>query len=200
VIATGDSMMSPLDVFLTDRLRPRAQVRTFVRIGTALSKPDNTWISDARKQARRLRPRATVVFLGANDGFDMRTPEGRTVVCCRPDWLSEYSRRVKTLMRAYRRGGRGRVLWLTLPAPRSELRKPYAAAANFAARAAAREVPGTTIVPLDEVFTPGFQYRATMPYRGRLVRVRHTDGIHLSLAGSRIAERIVERALSLPRR
>jgi hypothetical protein len=57
-----------------------------------------------------------------------------------------------------------------------------------------------TIVPLDHVFTPGFVYRRSMPWRGRLVRVRHSDGIHLSLEGSVIAERLVEPGLALPHR
>ena len=71
---------------------------------------------------------------------------------------------------------------------------------NDAIRAAATTTRAATIVPLDEVFTPGFIYRAYMRWHGRRVRVRHSDGIHLSLRGSEIAERFVERALRLPRR
>jgi hypothetical protein len=43
------------------------------------------------------------------------------------------------------------------------------------------------LVPMEEIFTPGGQYRRDMDYRGRRVRVREADGFHLTPAGSRIA-------------
>ena len=199
MLAVGDSMVDPMDVFLADRLRHRARTRAFVRVGSGLSKGGAGWIRRARVQARRLRPYATVVFLGANEGFKMRTPAGDDVTCCGTAWISEYARRVRAMTRAYARGGRGQVLWLTLPAPRAAARRVYTRAVDDSIRAAAK-TSTATLVPLDEVFTPGFMYRAYMRWHGRRVRVRHSDGIHLSLRGSEIAERYVERALRLPRR
>ena len=196
VLTVGDSMMDPLDVLLGDGLRGSARTRSFVRVGDGLSHPGNTWLHRARVEAR-LRPRATVVFLGANDYFDMRTPRGELATCCGPGWVAEYSRRVAGMMRAYARGGRGRVLWLTLPGPGQASRRVAAAGVNAAVRTAAA-ASGQTVVPLDEVFTPGFAYRAVMPWHGRQVRVRLSDGIHLSPDGSGIAERFAQRALELP--
>jgi hypothetical protein len=193
-------MMNPLDVLLSDRLRKRARVHTRAKLGSGLSRPGSGWIHYGRWQARRFRPYVTVVFIGTNDAFDMRTPDGALVTCCRGDWVGEYARRAGALMRAYSRHGRSRVVWLTLPAPRSAVRWPVARAINYADRFAARRIRGVTVVPVDDVFTPGFRYRATMRYRGRRVRVRGSDGIHLSLDGARILERIVERELRLPPR
>src|SRR5205823_5872661 len=126
VLAVGDSMMDPLDVLLGDRLRRRARTRSFVRVGDGLSHPGSTWLHRARLEAR-LRPLATVVFLGANDYFDMRTPARAAVTCCDAGWIAEYARREAAVMRAYSRAGRGRVLWLTLPAPRDPDRQVAAA-------------------------------------------------------------------------
>ena len=47
---------------------------------------------------------------------------------------------------------------------------------------------------MDLLFTPA-GYREFMPYRGRDVRVREGDGIHLNVAGTAIAARAVAQAL-----
>src|SRR5207249_349653 len=127
------------------------------------------------------------VFVGANDGFPMTTPTGASVDCCGAAWTAEYARRAHLVMRAYLRGGRGRVLWLTLPAPRSELRSPAFLAIDAAVIGAAAKLAGVTVVRLDRLFTPLWRYTDTITYRGRRVRVREGDGLHLSIAGARIA-------------
>jgi hypothetical protein len=43
---------------------------------------------------------------------------------------------------------------------------------------------------MDELFTPD-GFREVMPYRGRDVRVRAADGIHLNVAGTAIAAKVV---------
>ena len=48
----------------------------------------------------------------------------RSPTCCDEQWIAEYVRRVRTMMRTYLRGGRARVLWLTLPLPRGTTRLP----------------------------------------------------------------------------
>ncbi len=58
---------------------------------------------------------------------------------------------------------------------------------NAAIRRAAQGLRGVQVVRLDQVFTPGGQYRDVMRYRGRTVRVREADGIHLTVAGTQIA-------------
>ena len=76
ILATGDSMIQILDSFLQQRLqRGRVRVRKESHISTGISKPSMlNWNNKARSQARGVRPDASVVFLGANDGF----PIGRS--------------------------------------------------------------------------------------------------------------------------
>ena len=79
VLATGDSMMQILDIYLARRLEPggKLDVRSDTRISTGISKPSLlNWPRYAASQARRLHPRATVMFLGANDGFNFRSRQG----------------------------------------------------------------------------------------------------------------------------
>lgn len=195
VLATGDSMMQSLDQILRDRLSHRARVSADTQVGTGLSKPGFDWLRHARRTARRLRPAATVIFLGANEGWPMRDPAGETVRCCGEAWVDAYARRARRVMSAYARGGAASVVWLRLPAPRNRGVATVWLAVNEALERAAAGLPTVQTLPLDEVLSPGWRYRASIRYRGRQVRVRLSDGAHLSLPGARIAAREVIRAL-----
>ena len=194
VLVAGDSMMQGLDGYLSDRLGDRASVFRDVVPASGISKPGGiNWVQRARDRGRRVRPDATVVFLGANEGFDMRTPSGETVTCCAADtcctaaWLAEYSRRVRAMMESYRRPRGGKVFWLQMPQVRFRERHVLQRRVNAAIRQAAQGLSGVRVVRLDHLFTPGGRYREVMTYRGRRVRVRAPDGIHLTLVGAQIA-------------
>ena len=193
ILATGDSMIQILDSFLQQRLqRGRVRVRRESHISTGVSRPSLlNWNNKARSQARGVRPDASVVFLGANDGF----PIGRAQ-CCGRAWVRGYARRVRDMMRSYSRGGAGTVYWLTLPVPRRGNFKPIYAAVNAAIRRAARRYPDTVrIVDTEAVFTPGRRYTSTIRFGGRRVHVRQGDGVHLNTAGASIAASLVIRAM-----
>jgi hypothetical protein len=200
VLATGDSMIQLVDVQLRKRLEahPGVRVPSDARISTGISKPRLLdWQRLARSQARRWRPRATVVFLGANDGFNMRTPRGWLVICCGKAWRIEYARRARRMMRAYARHGAANVYWLLLPQAREGFFTRSFPAVNAAIRRAARALPRRVrVVHLNRVFTPGGKYRDYMRRDGHLVRVRQRDGVHLSAAGAAIAASIVVKRMN----
>jgi len=195
LLFTGDSMMSNLDTIVGDRLDGRARVISELRFATGLSKPGFDWIEAARRDAESHRPRAVVAFIGAVEGFSMRTPSGASAPCCGPDWIAEYARRVSAVVRgyAYRRGTR--VFWLTQPAPRTADRAEVYNAVNTALSLATRSSPRLTLVDVAGLLTPGFVYRTFMEVGGSRTRVRAHDGLHLSLAGARLAGTRVVRAL-----
>ena len=122
----------------------------------------------------------------------MQAPDGVTYPCCDRPWVDEYARRLRPAMRVYRRGGR--LLWLTLPVPRHRFRVPIFHAVNVAIVEAARTVGGVRVLRMDRLFSP-HGYRSVMRYRGRDVRVREPDGIHLNVAGTQIAASVVAKAL-----
>ncbi|MDX6682796.1 MAG: uncharacterized protein QOG94_2835 [Solirubrobacteraceae bacterium] len=206
VLATGDSTVQGIDGFLADELGETASVVSDVRIGTGISRAaqgslpgagDATapqWALLAAQQTRRLHQRATVVSLGANEGFPMTTPDGTRVACCDAPWTAEYGRRTRLTMQAYPRAGAERVLWLTLPLPRSDARRAITSAVNAAIVTAATGVAGVRVLRMDLVFTPD-GYRDVIRYRGRDVDVRDVDGVHLNVAGTAIAAKIVAKAL-----
>lgn len=194
LLATGDSMIQVVDSMLGDRLAPRRRVISEAHISTGLSKPDSfgiDWVRHAAAQARADHPDATVVWIGPNEGFPIAG-----VSCCGPGWVKRYAARAMAMMRSYRRGGRALVYWLTLPIPRSHALARVLRAVNRAIVRAARAAgPGAHVIDMRRVFTPHGRFRQTACYRGRCFDARQPDGVHLSIAGSRVAADIIARRL-----
>jgi lysophospholipase L1-like esterase len=192
VLATGDSTMQGVDNFLADELGDDGTVRSDIRVGTGIGKSD--WQAIAESQVKRSKPRYTVMSLGVNEGFPMTTPDGTSVECCGEPWLAEYVRRVRAMMATYRRKGDGRVLWLTLPLPRGGPKTETITAVNTAIIRAAEGLEGVTVLRMDTIFTPnGFE--EVIRYRGRYIRVRTADGIHLNVSGTAIAAKVIAEAI-----
>jgi len=198
LLATGDSMIQIIDGFLAQRLQSdRVGVHSDARISTGISKPFMlNWPFHAREQASHLRPDVTVAFIGANDGFPLRTSSGRRVNCCGNAWISAYARRASGMMASYARRGAGSVYWATLPAPRSASFRRVYRAVNQALRDAARRHPGEVhLIRLASRFTPGFRFRQYIRWHGRYVSVRQPDGVHLNVTGASIAATLIIHAM-----
>jgi hypothetical protein len=200
LLVTGDSMSMPLDADLARRLQEgrAVQVDREPHVGTGISKSDLLdWGKLSVAQVTKDRPDATVVFIGANEGFPMRAPDRRMHACCGPPWAAEYATRVRTMMNTYRRDGVGRVYWLLLPAPRDGRRAAIARAVNAAVRVAATPYAAQVrVLDMSALFTPGGRYRASMPVGGEQKLVRQSDGIHLNETGSELAADAVLRAMA----
>lgn len=193
VLATGDSMIQIVDGFLKQRLeRKGVKVRSDARISTGISKPFMLdWPKHARSQAHSLRPSATVVFLGANDGF----PFGATA-CCGKRWIARYAARVGAMMDSYSRGGAGHVYWLTLPTPRKASFARVFRGVNAAIEEAGSTRTATVdVLDMRKVFTPSGHYQGSIVRHGRRIHVRQGDGIHLNASGARIAAAEIARAM-----
>jgi hypothetical protein len=156
-------------------------------LGTGISKTFLVdWGQLSTAQVHRNRPDATVVFVGANEGFPMSRPVGGEVPCCGPDWAALYANRVRRMVNTYRQHGAARVYWITLPLPRDPDRQRVSRVVN-AAIAVAVEPWRAQVRLLDSVatFTP-HGYRDAMPVNGRPTIVRQADGIHLNQVGARL--------------
>jgi len=189
LLATGDSTMDPLASFLSDQLRDTASVVAEVRPAFSIS-GSNAFQPLAVAQVARLKPRTTVVSIGAAEGWDMQAADGATHACCDAAWIDEYARRARQTMLTYGR----RVFWLTVVAQKGPRRAPIVAAVNAAILRAAEGLPEVHVVRLDLVFSPN-GYRESIRYGGRDVRVREPDGIHLNIAGAQIAAREVVKSI-----
>lgn len=190
VLVTGDSTVQGIGAFLADRLGRTIRVAEGWRGGSAISDATDRWPARAARQARRLRPRVTVMSVGANEGWPLGGAE-----CCGEAWQAAYSERVRGIVGSYARQGRGHVLWLTLPTPADPRRQVITDAVNAAVARAAAGDPRVTIVALDQVISPGGRFTRTLRYRGRTRVVRAPDGVHLSVAGTAIAADLLVRVL-----
>jgi hypothetical protein len=196
VLASGDSMIQIVDGFLAQKLRRQHfRVRSDAHIGTGISKPQLDWVAHARKLATSYRPSATVMFLGANDGFPLRF-DGKRRNCCSRAWRKAYAARAQAMMQALERDGQARVYWLTLPAARPGDWNHIYRSVNLALRTASRrEGDGVRLIDMGAVFTPSGRFQQTIVRNGRRISVRQADGIHLNVAGARIAADVVVRRM-----
>ncbi len=194
VLATGDSTMGGVDSFLADDLGQRENVVSDVVPGFAISLASG-WSSIASAQVRRLHPSVTAISLGANEGFPMRGADGAQHSCCDAAWVEEYTRRVRAIMQIYARHGHGRVIYLTIAAPRIAARASITAAVNTAIVQAAHGLAGVCVLRMDLLFSP-HGYQASIRYRGKDVYVRAPDGVHLNVAGTAIEAQQVVSALT----
>jgi uncharacterized protein len=185
--------MQVLDDFLAQDLGAHGvDVTKDARISTGLTKPFFfDWQGHARQQATTLRPDATVMFIGANDGFSATGPRGAPVPCCGPSWSAGYANLVAQMMRTYLRGDAGRVYWFVLPAPRPGSFSGLFGSVDAGIRRAARRFPGRVeLIDVYAFFTPGC-YRDFMTYHGQGFVIHEPDGVHLSTAADGVAARLV---------
>jgi len=191
VLATGDSTMQGIDSFLTDELSEEATVQSDVQIGSAISR-GNYWTEHAISQVEKYRPRVTVMSVGAAiDAFPLPAPDGAKVECCEEPWIALYAERVRTMMQTYLRAGRGSVFWLTPPLPRDPDRQKITVAVDAGIVRAAEGLEGVKVIRIDQLFSPGGTYQEVIRYRGRDVRVRDSDGVHLNISGTAIAAQLL---------
>jgi lysophospholipase L1-like esterase len=198
ILVTGDSMAQPMDAVLAQRLEPDGvEVERDVHQGTAISNPKLlNWAKLAQKQAKEDKADALVMVLGGAEGFDLEDARGEKVECCGPDYAALYADRVRQLMNTFRRAGKTKVYWLSLPTARDkgmdEVVDMVNASLDVASVPYRRDV---RIVDLGEVFTPGDKFRSAMDIDGRDQIVRETDGFHLTEAGAKLAADALEDAL-----
>jgi hypothetical protein len=195
VYAAGDSTMQGVDSFLADELGASAYVRSDSRPGSGITR-GLYWQWHAQSQTQRLRQRATVFSVGAaSDGLAMPNALGMPTPCCGEAWIQEYADRARTIMRTFLRGGRARVVWMTPPEPRYAPRAEITHAIDIADERAASGLAGVKVLRIDLMFAPDGVYRDVIRYRGRDVRVRESDGVHLNIAGTAIAAKAVAEAI-----
>ena len=194
VLATGDSTMQGIDNFLADELAGWANVRSDVRPGSGISR-GVYWEWHAKSQTKRLRQRVTVMSVGAaSDGMPIPSALGVLQPCCGEPWIEQYANRVRAMMQTFLRNGHSRVVWLTPPEPRFGPRANITQAVNVAVVNAADGLDGVKILRIDLMFSPN-GYSDVMTYRGREVRVRESDGVHLNVTGTAIAAKAVAQAI-----
>jgi lysophospholipase L1-like esterase len=200
LLVTGDSLAMPLDVETARRLADsddEVEVQRDPHVGTGISKSGLVdWGRLSTQHVSEREPDATVVFIGANEGFPLPGPDGEEIDCCGPQWAASYANRVRRMMDTYRQDGEARVYWLTLPIPRDDELADVARTVNAAIEVAAQPFRAhVRVLDMSALFTPDGRYRDAMTVEGRRRIVRDADGIHLNNAGAGLAAKVVLEAV-----
>ncbi len=196
MLATGDSMIYPIDQELAVDAPHGMRVVADRRDGTGLTTTTVNWHRLAQQQVARFHPNATVISLGGRDGgFPLRDSSNDLVECCGASWLALYAKLAEPLVDDYVQGGRAHVYWLLLPAPREAARAPLYEAVNNAIRLLATRFPtDMTLIGVDSVISPG-GFQETITYQGLQIMPRAPDGIHLNHQGACVERSLVTEAM-----
>jgi hypothetical protein len=198
LLVTGDSMSNPLNAELYYVLHTHGvHVYSDLHYGGGISKDFVfDWPDEAASITRQIRPDATIVFIGANEGFPLKGASGHKVPCCSPSWAAAYANRGRQMLAAYRRGGAARVYWITVPALRDARRTAIGKVINGAIAVAAQPwARQVRLIDGGAIFTPD-GYRDSMPVDGVDTVVREPDGMHLNQAGAHVLAEAVSAALT----
>ena len=194
ILVTGDSMIEGPSDALVRALRGRARVIPDFYVASGITRPFIVdWGPLPAMQVAAYRQDATVVSLGMGDSRPFETADG-TAHCCGEAWTDAFARAVRRMMRTYLQGRRSAVVWLNEPYPRDEGIPGRIEAINTAIDRAAAGLRRVRVLDLDKRFTPDGTFRMWERYRGRRVRLRASQGYHLS----RAASRIVTKTMILP--
>ena len=188
VALVGDSMMA---VGLAPVLRRNitrengARLVRAYRSGTGLGRPDVfNWPAQYPQLLGAARPELVICAIGANDAQNFQVD--RTVYSFgTPAWKQMYAERVREFAKLLTRDG-ARVLWIGMPVMRESGFARRMTSLNGLVKEVLAEFPQITWVdPNPYIAGSGGsfeQYRQDQ--RGKLVRLRADDGIHLSEDGA----------------
>ena len=196
VLFVGDSLMQGVAPHVRRVLcnRPESGCTDLSRPSSGLSQRwFHDWPRVVAEAFSRQRYTVMVVFLGANDPWDMIDGASR-IRYGTEAWKSAYTERARRILRTAREAG-ARVFWVGLP----NMQVPRLQEGSFLqneifARVVQEE--GGVFIPTREVVGDGSDTfnRYVRLADGRVVAVRVDDGVHFTLAGQRlIAEAVLAR-------
>jgi len=152
------------------------------------------WPAQLPEMLEAEKPVVVVLMIGANDGQQMRLPEGRVEPLSEP-WNTEYEKRAAAFAEIVRDAGIP-MLWVGTPSFRLSRLSSYMVAFNEVYKTVSSPA-GAEFVDIWEGFVDeGGAFMATGPdVNGQQVRLRASDGINMTQAGRAKMAFYVERPL-----
>lgn len=194
VFIAGDSLMQGPATQLAPRFRARGlQPVDASRVSTGLAYPQFfDWVAKIKEAILKARVDAVIVFLGANDTFDMYDGPRRIAVGS-PAWQRLYSSRVEEIA-AFAKQRNVPLIWLGMPAMNRRDIQPYVPMMNRLYASAVRR-HGGVFIPTDSVLGETDQsYTPVKIVNGERLMVRADDGVHFTPTGwSLVAEAVTQK-------
>ena len=198
VLFIGDSMMQSFAPHMQKWLKNEHHINSnnLGRHSTGLSNQQYyDWPLEAEKRiAATPQLKLVVVMMGANDPWNIETTSKRVLNFKSPEWAAEYGARALRIVAAAKRQG-AEVIWIGLPHMRLAKYNPKI---RFLDDTLAQHLAGQVIyIRSHELLDGGSgKYRDSIEKDGKLIRVRHKDGIHLNAAGELLILEEVKKYIS----
>lgn len=198
VLFIGDSMMQSFAPHMQKWLKNEHHINSnnLGRHSTGLSNQQYyDWPLEAEKRiAATPQLKLVVVMMGANDPWNIETASKRVLNFKSPEWAAEYGARALRIVAAAKRQG-AEVIWIGLPHMRLAKYNPKI---RFLDDTLAQYLAGQVIyIRSHELLDGGSgKYRDSIEKDGKLIRVRHKDGIHLNAAGELLILEEVKKYIS----
>lgn len=195
LLVTGDSLTEALGPALVNLTLATGVVEPDheTRYSSGLTRPDfYDWPSGMRARLAGTPTDIVVFMIGANDAQPIQIGDGWEPYGT-PAWFDEYRRRADDMAAALSNGART-VYWVGQPIARSESYRARMVALNDIHEAAAAGFDNVRFVSSWELFLDADGgYSEYLPDAGgALVRVRRSDGIHLTpTGGAWLAEEVL---------
>ena len=198
VLFIGDSMMQSFAPHMQKWLKNEHHINSnnLGRGSTGRSNQKyHAWPLEAEKRiAATPQLKLVVVMMGANDPWNIETVSKRVLNFKSPEWAAEYGARALRIVAAAKRQG-AEVIWIGLPHMRLAKYNPKI---RFLDDTLAQHLAGQVIyIRSHELLDGGSgKYRDSIEKDGKLIRVRHKDGIHLNAAGELLILEEVKKYIS----
>lgn len=195
VFFAGDSLMQGVAPYVQKWLSDQ-QIKSLnlSKQSTGLTYPKFfDWPSTIREELQKdLNIKVLVMFLGANDPWDMPNPDnpkGQYLRFKSAEWEQIYRERIRGIL-ADAKQSNVKVIWLEVPYMKPSKLKNQMHYLNDIYRS---ESEGNALfIPLEDLMSDGKKaYSDSIIINGKMTRVRAKDGIHFTPSGQRfIAEQI----------
>lgn len=208
VLILGDSMIAGgFGIFVARALAKEHgfSVRRRGKSSTGLARPDFfDWKEEAAKLVQEHEPDVTMVMFGGNDVQGLYMGNGEWIRWPDDGWAQEYAKRVQALCDLLAPQDHQRIFWIGLPIMRPEKFRRRCQKVNTIYRAEMAIRRDAKFIDTWDVLTDDDREYAdklvleppTGGGRGKRVRVRAGDGIHLSPAGAQhLKDYVLERVL-----
>lgn len=192
ILLVGDSLSIGLGKQLDAVFAGRAGVR-FAHLGKVSSGLANPaffdWDAQLAAQVRTHRPDVVLIMLGANDDKPLPTADGRQAAFGSRDWDMAYGERLARLHGIARsENAQAAIYFIGVPVMGDPAFNGRMAHVNGVLAKAARNLPGCAFIDVKDVLADpsgAFAPVAKAP-DGEVVKLRASDGVHISGAGSRL--------------
>jgi lysophospholipase L1-like esterase len=202
VALAGDSMMAVgLSATLLRQAAGNKDLRVIkaFRSGTGLARPEVfNWMDEYPAMIGAEKPDVVIVAIGANDGQGF-VVDGKVLPYGSEGWQKVYQDRLASYLAMVSSSG-ARVVWVGLPPMRIPVYNQKIAAINRIAYTVVSQSPQATWWNPDSYVgddSGGFREFETLP-NGQSMRLRATDGIHLSDEGAGLLTNVLMKWLDPP--